>query len=206
MSTMIDISPVINSALAVWPGDVAFSQQFACQIAGGANIDLSAIHTTVHLGAHCDSPSHYRLGGQDIAARSLHYYYGPCQVITVDAPRGERIYPQHIQTSIQAPRVLLRTNSFPDPKVFNQDFNAYSPELVAWLYQQDVMLIGLDTPSIDPFSSKALESHQAVADRDMAILEGVVLEHVADGVYTLIALPLKIESADASPVRAVLLG
>jgi len=38
----------------------------------------------------------------------------------------------------------------------------------------------------------------------MAILEGVVLKDVPDGRYNLIALPLKIKNADASPVRAIL--
>jgi arylformamidase len=68
-----------------------------------------------------------------------------------------------------------------------------------------VKLIGLDTPSVDPADDKELHSHSAIAARDMAILEGVVLDHVAPGTYTLIALPLPLEGADASPVRAVLL-
>ena len=73
------------------------------------------------------------------------------------------------------------------------------------LASQGVVLVGIDTPSIDLSQDKLLESHQAVARNDMAILEGIVLDGVAPGNYTLIALPLKIEGADASPVRAVLL-
>ena len=65
--------------------------------------------------------------------------------------------------------------------------------------------MGIDTPSIDPVESKDLPSHAMVAANDLAILEGVVLDHVLDGVYTLVALPLPIVGADASPVRAVLL-
>ncbi len=65
-------------------------------------------------------------------------------------------------------------------------------------------LVGIDTPSVDPFESKALESHQVLFERDMAVLEGLVLEHVEPGRYTLIALPLRLEGADASPVRAAL--
>jgi arylformamidase len=64
--------------------------------------------------------------------------------------------------------------------------------------------VGIDTPSIDPADSKDLPSHAMVAAHDLAILEGVVLDHVEDGVYTLVALPLRLEGADASPVRAVL--
>jgi arylformamidase len=100
---------------------------------------------------------------------------------------------------------LLATGSFPNPEKWNSDFAALSPELVTYLHKQGVRLVGIDTPSIDPENSKALESHQAVADCDLAILEGIVLDKVPDGLYTLLALPLKIEGADASPVRAVLL-
>ena len=64
--------------------------------------------------------------------------------------------------------------------------------------------MGLDTPSVDLFSSKDLEAHQAFLRFDMAILEGLVLEEVPGGLYELIALPLKLEGFDASPVRAVL--
>ena len=54
-------------------------------------------------------------------------------------------------------------------------------------------------------NDKALESHKRVFAHDLAILEGIVLDEVEAGPYTLIALPLKLESADASPVRAVLI-
>ncbi|MEL6344627.1 MAG: cyclase family protein [Myxococcota bacterium] len=205
MAELIDISPLISPRIAVWPGDVGFSRRYALQIAEGANIDLSAIESTVHLGAHTDAPSHYVHPGAGIAERPLSLYYGPCQVIAVTAPRGERIHPEHIPEPIATERVLMFTGSYPDPDVFNEDFNSLSPELIHWLAEQGVRLVGIDTPSIDPFHSKALESHHAVAERDMGVLEGVVLGHVAPGRYTLIALPLRIEGADASPVRAVLL-
>lgn len=201
-----DISPVISPATAVWPGDVAFSRTMACAIADGANIDLSSIRTTVHVGAHTDAPNHYVRDGADIASRDLDLYYGRCQVVSVDIARNERVLPAHVPTSITAPRVLFRTGTFPDPDHFSTDFAALSPELVHWLASLGVRLVGLDTPSVDPFSSKALESHQAIASHDMAILEGVVLHPtIPDGHYILSALPLRIAEADASPVRAVLI-
>lgn len=203
---LIDISPLISSSIAVWPGDTPFRRVVNCSQADGANLELSEITTTVHVGAHTDAPSHYTHPGEDISQRGLERYYGPCQVITVEVARGDRVLPADIPVAIRAPRVLLNTGSFPDPDNFNTDFNSLSPELIDWLGEQGVELVGLDTPSIDPFESKALESHRAVAARDMAILEGVVLSEVPDGMYTLIALPLRIAGADASPVRAALVA
>lgn len=203
---IIDISPVLHPGVAVWPGDVPLSRQVALSIADGANIDLSSVHTTVHVGAHTDAPSHYVAGGPSIEQRPLERYLGPCEVIAVDVPRGARISPHHLPHPPRAPRVLLRTGSFPDPDVFNTDFCSLSPELVDLLADAGVVLVGIDTPSVDPFDSKLLESHQAIARRDLAILEGVLLDHVQPGLYTLVALPLRLAGADASPVRAVLLA
>ena len=90
--------------------------------------------------------------------------------------------------------------------MFTTDFCSLSPELVAYAHERGVLLIGIDTPSVDPYSSKDLEAHTAIAYCGMAILEGVVLKDVDDGIYTMVAFPLKIEGADASPVRAVLIS
>ena len=188
----------------MWPGDTAFRRDVALDMEGGDNLTLSSITTTVHIGAHCDAPNHYAKGGASIAERSLEPYYGPCQVISVDIDRGERILPEHIQVPIKTPRVLLKTLTFPDPNHFNEDFASLSPELVNFLFEQGVQLVGIDTPSVDLCNDKELLSHNAIAKCDMSILEGVVLNNAEDGIYTLIALPLKLDKADASPVRAVL--
>ncbi len=203
--TLIDISPVIEPGIAVWPGDVPFERVVALDIRAGANLTLSSIRTTLHVGAHTDAPSHYTAGGADIGTRSLHYYVGPCMVIHAPGTRGRRITPSDLDgKQIMAPRVLLRTGSFPDPRTWNDDFASLSPELVDWLHSLGVITVGIDTPSVDPFESKELEAHQALARNDMANLEGLVLDAAAEGRYELIALPLRIAGADGSPVRAVL--
>lgn len=189
----------------MWPGDVPFASAWALRSAEGANLDLSSIRTTVHLGAHADAPRHYQGGGAAIAARPLELYYGPCQVVDAPVARGGRVRPADLGQEAAAPRVLLRTGTFPDPERWNADFAGLSAELIEHLHARGVRLVGVDTPSVDPQQDKLLESHRAVAARDMAILEGLVLAGIAPGFYTLIALPLKIEGGDASPVRAVLL-
>ena len=205
MSRLIDISPTLSSKIAVWPGDVPFSRDVALDMTGGDHLTLSAITTTVHVGAHTDGPNHYAADGDGIGERSLDYYYGPCQVISVDVGRSSRIVPKDIVGAITAPRVLFKTGTFPDPNHFNEDFASLSAELVEHLAAEGVRLVGIDTPSIDQFSDKVLESHHAVHKHDMAILEGIVLDKVPDGTYVLAAFPLKLTGVDASPVRAVLI-
>lgn len=201
---MIDISPLVDASIGVWPGDTPYVRTVNLDMAAGSNLTLSDIRTTVHVGAHADAPSHYAAAGEDIARRSLRYYLGPCNVIRVEAG-SRRIVPADLEgRSITTPRVLFRTGTFPDPCAWNDDFASLSPELVDFLHERGVILIGIDTPSCDPFDSKALEAHNALARHDMANLEGLVLDHVDEGEYELIALPLRLAGADGSPVRAVL--
>ncbi|MEE9292974.1 MAG: cyclase family protein [Acidobacteriota bacterium] len=199
-----DISPPINPSLKVWPGDTPPSREVLLDMKRGDNLTLSALHTTVHLGAHADAPSHYGSDAPAIDARSLDLYLGPCRVVRVQIGRGERILPAAVPGPVGAERVLLATGTFPDPNDFNEDFAALSPEIVDRLHRDGVRLVGIDTPSVDPFQSKDLPTHKACLRHDMAILEGVVLRDVPDGLYELIALPLRLVGFDGSPVRAVL--
>jgi arylformamidase len=199
-----DITPPISDRLRVWPGDTPPSCEVLLDMKRGDNITLSTLHATVHLGAHADAPSHYGADAPAIDERSLDYYLGPCQVVRVAAPRGVRLTPEMLPVPVTEKRVLLATGTFPDPEQFNEDFAALSPELVEGLYGRGVILIGIDTPSVDLFSSKDLPAHQAFRKHDMAILEGLVLRDVPPGVYELIALPLRLVGFDASPVRAIL--
>lgn len=204
MARRIDISPRVHPGLAVWPGDVAYQRRVALDVDEGDHLTLSSITTTVHLGAHADAPNHYAVHAPGIGARDLAPYLGPCEVVRVDVERGERLRPEHLPGPVTARRVLFHTGTFPDPDDWNEDFAALSPELVHHLADAGVVLVGIDTPSVDLMHDRALLAHHAIAERDLCILEGLVLTAVTPGAYTLVALPLPLAGADASPVRAVL--
>jgi len=201
-----DLTPKISPRLGVFPGDQPFERKVAMSFKQGNHLELSSMLTTLHLGAHADAPSHYHAGGETIEKRPLSYYLGHAQVIRINGLKPkERVLPKHVRVEISCPRILFDTQSFQNPEQWNSDFNSLSPELLNWLADQKVKLVGIDTPSVDPEDSKELESHQVLYQRNFAVLEGLYLKNVPEGLYTLIALPLPIEDADASPVRAVLL-
>lgn len=201
---LYDITPVVSDRLAVWPGDTPASREVLMAFDRGDNMTLSTLHGTVHLGAHADAPNHYGRNAAGIDARPLEPYLGRCRVLDVAVECGERIPPRAVPHPVSVPRVLFKTGTFPDPENFNQNFAALSVELVERLHEEGVVLIGIDGPSVDLFDSKDMPAHQAFLRNDMAILEGLVLRDVPEGEYELIALPLKLEGFDASPVRAVL--
>ena len=201
-----DVTPLVSERIGVFPGDTPFSREVLLDMEKGHNIGLSSIKATVHLGAHADAPNHYTKNSEGIATRDLTRYLGKALVLEASVARGERIEQKHLKTDQIAERMLVRTNTFPNPNQWNSDFASYSPELIESWAKRGVKTIGIDTPSIDPETSKDLPSHAMVAKYDLSILEGLVLTGVPEGLYTLIALPLKIENADASPVRAILIA
>lgn len=212
---IIDITPPITPALGVWPGDTPPTREVLLDMHRGDALTLSTLHATVHLGAHADAPSHYGADAPTIERCALDVYVGPCQVMHAKVPRATRVTPEMLSTDIKrrrmgtadqlAARVLIATGTYPDPTSFNEDFAALSPDLIDSLHEKGVRLIGIDTPSVDLFTSKDLPTHKRFLAHDMAILEGLVLRDVPGGLYELIALPLKLVGFDASPVRAVLL-
>jgi len=101
------------------------------------------------------------------------------------------------------PRVLVRTCERA-PTSWSPDFAAFAPATIAWLASLGVTLVGIDSQSVDPADSKALPSHMQLRRHGLRVLENLVLDAVPPGDYELIALPLKLAGADASPVRAIL--
>ena len=208
---ILDITPVLSERIGVFPGDTPFRREIALDFEKGHHLLLSSIQSTLHVGAHTDAPNHYSAHGKGIADVSLNRYMGKCLVLHAKVPRGERVSKKHLSDAFRnvstwpAKRILVRTESFPDPDQWNSDFCSLDPVLIEEWARAGVQLVGIDTPSIDPETAKDLVAHHMVAKYDLSILEGIVLSKVEEGFYTLIALPLKIENADAAPVRAILI-
>ncbi len=199
-----DISPVLGPATPPFPGDQAYEQRWTARIAPGCPVNLSAITLSPHLGAHADAPLHYADGAPAIGEVALEPYLGPCRVIHAIA-RGPLVQPEHLAHALQnlPPRVLVRSCERA-PTAWSEDFAAFAPETIALLAARGVKLVGIDSQSVDPATSKTLDSHHLLLKHDLRVLENLVLDEVPEGDYELIALPLKLAHACASPVRAIL--
>lgn len=199
-----DISPPVSPSAPIFPGDAPFQLQWTARIGPQCPVNLSAVTTSPHVGAHADAPLHYFEAGAAIDAVDLLPYLGRCRVIHAIGC-GPLILPQHLAHAEAdlPPRVLVRTATQADT-VWRDDFTAYAPETLAWLAARGVQLVGIDTASVDPASSKTLDAHQQLRAHDLRVLENLVLDDVPEGDYELIALPLRWVGACASPVRAVL--
>lgn len=189
----------------VFPGDTPYTQQWAATLSECCPVNVSAITLSPHVGAHADAPLHYDPQGVAVGSLDLLPFLGRCRVIhALDA--GRLITMDHLQHALNdvPERLLVRTyRQFPHQH-FDTQLTAFDPACVQHLADLGVRLIGTDSASIDPADSKQLPSHQAIRQRGLRVLENLLLDDVPEGDYELIALPLKLISADASPVRAVL--
>lgn len=198
-----DISPPVDERAAVFPGDTAYSQRQHFSLSADCPVNVNSITLSPHTGAHADAPMHYANGGAASGELDLAPYLGPCRVIDCIGS-GALVLPKHIAHAMAnlPPRVLLRTA--PCASQSWASFTAIAPECIALLATNNVVLVGIDTPSVDPADSQALPSHRQLLAHNMRVLECLVLDDVPPGDYELIALPLKLMRADASPVRAIL--
>lgn len=216
--TLWDISPPIHSGSPVFPGDTPYSQQWVASIGPTCPVNVSALTLSPHVGAHADAPLHYDPAGQAVGELDLTPFIGPCRVIHA-LGCGPLVRPEHLAHALPPapdrtrhshgwhplpPRVLVRVYARMPQTAFDTALPALAPETVELLAELGVLLVGTDSASIDPADSQPLPSHQTIRRHGLRVLENLLLDDVPEGDCELIALPLKLMSADASPVRAVL--
>lgn len=203
-----DISRPVVKGIPVWPGDTAYDFRFVARIAEGSSVNVGRVEMSVHTGAHTDAPLHFDDAGADMASVALSKYLGPCVVadVRVSGPGGVR--PEHltdpVERAVRRTRRLLLRSYARRPEAFDQHMTHATPALADWLAECGAVLFGIDTDSMDAADSKDLPAHHRLTQHGIAILEGLDLSAVQPGEYELIALPLRLVGADASPVRAVL--
>lgn len=202
-----DISRPVSPETAPWPGDQRFELHWALRIEDGEPVNLSWFRASPHLGTHTDAPLHIAAGGKGTELLDLSAYFGPARVLSVDVAPGGRIGPETLDgVDVRAtPRLLFRTGTDPDPTRWTDRFAGFDPETCRIAAERGAVLLGIDTPGVDPADSEALEAHHTLREAGLHWIESLDLSGVDPGVYELSALPLRIVGACASPVRAVLI-
>ena len=200
---MTDITRRIPNGHPVWPGDTPYAFEFTWKIGEGSSVNVGKIITTTHLGTHLDAPYHYDENGGKLETIPLSTLIGGCRV--VDAKGRGVLDADFVRGLGDLPERVLFCSGQPDAwHSFPKTFMHVSPAAVDVLATRGVKLFGTDAPSVDALDSKDLPGHKAFAKAGIYIVEGLALSKVKPGDYELIVLPLRLEGADASPVRAIL--
>jgi arylformamidase len=202
---IIDITHPHSNRLAPWPGDTQFDFRLVWRMREGSSCNVGKLTCSIHSGTHADAPFHYNNNGAPIDAVPPGNFIGPARVFSAS---NREIITREIFAGLDGhatPRVLIRTGACDDKSTFPPRIPTLAPDVPEWLGRQGVRLIGVDLPSVDQVDSKTLPLHHALDAANILILENLDLRAVSPGNYWLIALPLRIEGGDGSPVRAVLL-
>jgi arylformamidase len=202
-----DISLPVSEKLPVWPGDPSISMVRTKSILSGDPCNLTMISMGVHSGTHIDAPYHFVENGRTVDAIVLETCIGPCQVIEVSGSLIEK--EDLLKHNFRGQnRILFKTRNSErwnsNENLFHPDYVALSPEAAEYLVENKVMLIGIDYLSIEAFNATGNHVHDILLKNDVVILEGLNLSEVAEGMYELIALPLKLVGSEGAPARAIL--
>src|SRR5882757_4115539 len=133
---LLDISPPLRRGIPVWPGDTAYDETRVWQLAGECPVNVSRVTLSTHTGAHADAPLHYDAAGTPVGGLDLKRYLGPCRVVHAIGIRP-----------------LIRTYRQAPQEVWDPDFAAIDSAAIDALAARGIVLIGTDTPSLDPQES-----------------------------------------------------
>ncbi|HLR04087.1 MAG TPA: arylformamidase [Virgibacillus sp.] len=201
----IDISQPLTNDMAHWPGDEPFTYSPTLTKEQSGSVNIGQMSASLHTGTHVDAPFHYDSNGQTIDQLDLERYIGTARVI--DVSHNDTISVKTLDKLAwnDCPERLLLYTSLPNnPKRFPDAYPVMEVDVAPFLREKGVRLLGIDAPSVDTVESKDLPIHHALYNQDINILENIMLDDVQPGDYELIALPLAIQGADGSPVRAVI--
>ncbi len=204
MSKWIDISQTLSNTIAHWPGDEPFHFNIGITKEQTGSVNIGNISTSSHTGTHVDAPFHFDENGKTIEELDVNLYVGEAKVI--DLTEEEKVTVEALEqfdlTGVT--RLLMKTRKDINQEQFPEEYMVVDEAVGAYLRTCGVQLLGTESPSVDSVNSKELLAHHALHENGIFILENIVLTDVEPGMYDLIALPLKIEGADGSPVRAVI--
>ena len=205
---IFDVTAPLALGMAVWPGDASFELAPLSRISGGASCNVSQLACSSHTGTHVDAPWHVIEDGAQLDDIPLDRWIGPCHVIDV-ARETEPITADALERAripSGTDRVLLRTRreAAPIASAFDTAYAALSKDAAEWLIDRNVILLGIDSPSVEPFNDVLHKVHRFLLGAGLLIVEGLDLSAIAPGPYLLICLPLRLLNADGSPARALL--
>ena len=205
----IDISVPLRNGMVTWPGDASFERTSTLEMAKGDQCNLSQISTTAHIGTHMDAPCHYLDGAAGIETMPIAASIGRARVIEIQDPeaiRTSELEPRHLA---KGERVLFKTrNSGTCWKTdhFQEKYIYIQPEAAHYLAEIGVQTVGVDYLSVGGFREDGPETHHALLEAGIWIIEGLNLKGVAPGPYELACLPLKLAGSEGAPARAILKG
>ena len=205
-SPWIDVSVTLRNGMVGWPGDPVARISHVLEIERGDPCTVSLLEIGAHAGTHMDAPAHFVAGGIGIDQMPVDAAIGPARVIAIDDPESIKIDELVRHEVRPGERILFKTRNSDRPwesGAFAEDFVYLSAAAARYLVERQVALVGIDYLSVGGFREDGVETHQALLNAGVWVIEGLYLGQVSPGPVELICLPLKIAGGDGAPARAL---
>jgi arylformamidase len=208
--TIHDISLTVTPRIVTWDGvEPGCSLDWSARIGPDCDANVSLITVGAHTGTHVDAPLHFIYDGGTLENLCLETLIGPALVVEIfGRPMIEAANLEAVGIPPGTERLILKTDNTRRGLVhsgtFHKDYVSVAPSGASWLVEHGVKLIGIDYLSIGPYGPLNTRTHRTLLGASVVILETLVLDSIAPGAYTLIALPPKLAGAEAAPCRVVL--
>jgi arylformamidase len=209
MTKIFDITLTMYPGMVVWPGDPAVQMDRLTKIENGDNCNVTFLSTAVHAGTHVDAPYHFLADGTTIETLPLDVLVGLTQVIQIpdDVAEIDQKALEKVEFIPGITRVLFKTRNAKiraaGEREFDTTFVAVSADAAEILLGKGVQLVGVDYLSVAPFKNSR-PTHEILLGAKVVLLEGINLDAVEPGLYTLYCLPLKLAGSDGAPARTIL--
>lgn len=206
-----DVTIAVSETVPTFPGDPAVKFDICAALANGDVANVSQVSFGVHTATHVDAPNHFIEDRRRVDQLDLCKLVGPCRVVEVAAD-VTAITEAHVESLENIDRVLFKTRNsefWNEPeKGFRTDFTYIEPDAAELLVAKGVKLVGIDYLSVERFGAKSFDTHIALLEAEVVIIEGLDLRDVPAGDYMLYCLPLKIHggTGDGAPARTILIS
>jgi arylformamidase len=203
----IDVSVPLRTGMVHWPDNPPVKIDRVMDLERGDAASVSSMSMGVHTGTHMDAPAHFQRGGVGIDQMPLEATLGLARVIEIGDPVSIKRAELEAAGLQPGERVLFRTRNSErcwQSDAFVEDFVFISRQAAAYLAERRVRTVGVDYLSVGGFREDAEETHLALLQAGIWVVEGLNLSAVRAGTYEFICLPLRIAGGDGAPARAVL--
>ena len=207
-----DLTLNISEKIPTFPGSpVPHFIQWASLDKDDYNIEMLFLST--HTGTHIDAPYHFVKSGKKIHELDPSRFLQNAILIKVRARPNYAITKSDI-ISFEKKHGKIPNNSTIifatgwNDTTSRKDFFEKNPGLAEsaakYLVSKKTNLVGIDSPSIDVGSDSKYTAHHVLLKGNVLILENLCnLSKIGTIHFNLVAIPLKLQNATGSPVRAI---
>jgi len=208
----VDLSHVIEDGMTTYPGipaphvcDFLSREASRGRYAAGTTFQIGRIELVANTGTYLDSPFHRYQDGRDISQLTLAELADlPAIVLHVEGTRSIDV-PALVDLKVRGRALLVHTGWAQHWRT--ERYGTGHPYLTtaaaAWLKDEGVRLVGIDSLNIDDTTSGERPVHTTLLGAGIPIVEHLRgLEQLPDAGFSFSAVPPAVRGMGSFPVRA----